>query len=600
MGKTRWYAKGREVSSADIAFALDEKRAEKKKRAKVLREQMLARFKAEADDRKVGAAIRRAVREQERQFRNTIRAAVWPLPGRDTKNRDRQFESMLGLTFTRASVKHGDGLSSFHFKVRSRGFGERRQNRAHIFRAGETVKCLRYVIRDAAREIQDGGLISNISDDPELLAGFFQAVEDFERNDRSNAMVYMSAVISLPHELTPSEREQVLRDICAILARHDLGHVGVLHAPDAEGDQRNFHAHLLFSMRPVEALGMGAFAFSTEKHSDLNDASFIGEMREEIAEIFNRAMARAGHTRRFTHLSKAARGLPAMSKTEGKSGPGKKAIERKERDLTLMRAERDYSARLLSGITRLLDLTAQVASWPARDFIREAGERTTAQRLRIDRQVPKRPMISIAKGPRAPSDGAPASHLHAVADHRQDPQRVRTIADMVTRLGAERHLPLIEAEEDAGAPRYRLEAVDRFDRRHALFNEVAPFAEDDEIQAVFAAARRRTLEIAEQAITIARSGPLQARQNITLTDFGANDEYLQRAIFLMRQNADFVAMIERVRLFWVDWHARERRRKATMATPPVPAPDTGKAGEAEVLRPQHPEYPTRRPDGAER
>ncbi|PJI87956.1 MobA/MobL family protein [Sphingomonas koreensis] len=603
MGKPRWYSKGREVSSADIAFALAEKRAEKKKRARVLREQMQARFKAEADHRKVGAAIRRAVREQERQFRKTIRAAVQPLPGRDSKSRDRQFEALLGLTFTRASVKRGDGLSSFHFKVRSRGFGERRQNRAHIFRAGETVKCLRYIVRAAAREIPEGGLVSNISDDPELLAGFFQAIEDFERNDRSNAMVYMSAVISLPHELTSSEREQVLRDICAILARHDLGHVGVLHAPDAEGDQRNFHAHLLFSMRPIEVRGMGAFAFSAEKHSDLNDASFIGQMREEIAAILNRSMASAGHSRRFTHLSKAARGLPAMTKAEGKSGPGKKAFERKKRDLALMRAERDYMASLRSEFARLLALTGRIASWPVRDFVQEANHLARKERVRIDRQVPSRSVASIAKGPRAPSDGLP-TYPYVMPDHRQDPARMQTISDLVARLGAERHLPLIQGDPsvDGGAPRYRLEPLDRFDRRSDLFNAVAPFEDDDQIQTAFAAARRQSIDTAETMITRGRNTPLAPDQDLFMKDFGARDEYLQRAIALMLQDADFVAMIERVRLFWTEWRARERRQKAELTSLPVSSvmePPT-EAMECQVLRPQHHEYPTKRPDGAER
>jgi hypothetical protein len=170
----------------------------------------------------------------------------------------------------------------------------------------------------------------------------------------------------------------------------------------------------------------------------------------------------------------------------------------------------------------------------------------------------------------------------------------------VARLGAERHLPLIEADGDAGAPRYRLDAVDRYDRRHDLFNAVAPFEDDDAIQSAFAAARRHTLKVAERAITIARNEPFEAGQSIGLNDFGPNDEDLQRTILLMRQNADFVAMIERVRLFWADWH-RERRRKAAMTPPPVslPIPDTSEV-EAEVLRPQHLEYPTKRSDGAER
>lgn len=601
MGKIRWYSDGQAASSAEIAFALDEKRAEKKKRGKVLREQMLARFKAEADHRKLGAAIRRAVREQERQFRKTVRAIVQPLPGRDTNNRDRQFEAMLGLTFTRASAKRGDGFSSFHFKVRSRGFGERRQNRAHIFRDGETVRCLRYIVRAAAREIPDGGLVSNISDDPEVLAGFFQAVEDLERNDRSNAMVYMSAVISLPHELTSVEREQVLAEICAILVRHDLAHVGVLHAPDIEGDQRNFHAHLLFSMRPVEVLGMGAFAFSTEKHSDLNDTSFIGEMREEIATISNRAMARAGHSRRFTHLSNAARGLPALSKSDGKSTPGKKAIERKKRDLALMNAELDLGTRFQARVAKLLDLATQIASWPVRDFAAEASQRFA--RAAPARKISDRPVASIAKGPRPSSGKGSESRPVQIPDYRMDPARVRTIATLVSRLNEMQHLPLIKAPAAHAAvpPQFRLEALDRFDERRELFEAIAPFEDDDQIQAAFGAARQRSIDAAERAITVDRAEPLARAQDLTLKDFGAHDEYLQRAIFLMHQDADFAEMLDRVRKYWIERRARERREAKMAVSPAIdtsPAQTSGKGDEG--LRPQHPAFPTGLPGGPER
>lgn len=600
MANTRWYIQNRKASSADIAFALHEKRAEKKKRAKVLREQMQARLKADADHRALGVALRRAVREQERQYRKTIRAIVEPRSHREVTKRDRQFEAMLALTFTRASVKRGDGFSSFHFKVRSRGFGERRQNRAHVFRSGETVNCLRYIIRADAREISGGGIVSNISDNPEILAGFYQSLEDFERNDRANAMVYMSAVISLPHELTSSEREQVLREICAILGHHDLPHVGVLHAPDAQGDQRNFHAHLLFSMRPVETLGMNVFAFSAEKHSDLNDDSFITEMRGQIAHIFNRVMERAGHARRFTPLSNAQRGLSAMSKSDGKSSPGKKAIERKERDLALMKAEQGFNDRVQPVLYKLLELSKQVAAWPVRDFAAEARQRIAQHRSAG--KTPVRAVASIAKGPRPAGQGAPSRNATLVPDYRHDPARVRTIADLVKRLDGHRHLPLIKtpATDGQSHPHYRLEPVDRFDRRGPLFAAVAPFEDDDQVQSAFDRSRQRSLYAAEAEITTLRREPFDPGQKLTLKDFGAQDEHLQRAVFLMREDADFADMLTRARKYWIERRARERRdaEMAASAAIPTSAPE-GLDPDDQGLRPQPlqlPESGRRGPD----
>ncbi|URW75592.1 hypothetical protein M9980_13880 [Sphingomonas donggukensis] len=60
MTKPRWYAHGKAVTPGDLKFILDEKRAEKLKRSKFLREQMDTRFRADADARKLAAALRRA------------------------------------------------------------------------------------------------------------------------------------------------------------------------------------------------------------------------------------------------------------------------------------------------------------------------------------------------------------------------------------------------------------------------------------------------------------------------------------------------------------------------------------------------------------
>lgn len=73
---------------------------------------------------------------------------------------------------------------------------------------------------------------------------------------RKNSTVARELLIALPHDLDPAQRESLTRKIAAQVAdRYGVaGSVGI-HAPDAEGDQRNLHAHILFTTRSVDQDG---------------------------------------------------------------------------------------------------------------------------------------------------------------------------------------------------------------------------------------------------------------------------------------------------------------------------------------------------------
>jgi hypothetical protein len=73
---------------------------------------------------------------------------------------------------------------------------------------------------------------------------------------RKNSTVARELLIALPHDLDPVQRESLTRAIASQVAdRYGVaGSVGI-HAPDAEGDQRNFHAHILFTTRSVDQDG---------------------------------------------------------------------------------------------------------------------------------------------------------------------------------------------------------------------------------------------------------------------------------------------------------------------------------------------------------
>lgn len=128
------------------------------------------------------------------------------------------------------------------------------------------------------------------------------------------------------------------------------------------GDPRNFHAHVMFSLRPCEITTPGEYAFSKVKFSELNDESFIKPFRHRVADILNSALEREGRAPRFTALSDADRGLEPRSKESGKSSPGQKHWERKAEDLGLMRREKGTLVRRDIARARLAMIVQDIFS----------------------------------------------------------------------------------------------------------------------------------------------------------------------------------------------------------------------------------------------
>lgn len=98
------------------------------------------------------------------------------------------------------------------------------------------------------------------------VAALWQAAEAAET--RSNSRVARELLVPLPHELDAQQRRELVEGIAAdIAARYGVAGTACIHLPDAKGDQRNFHAHILFTTRRVD-LATGQLA---EKTRELDD-----------------------------------------------------------------------------------------------------------------------------------------------------------------------------------------------------------------------------------------------------------------------------------------------------------------------------------------
>lgn len=125
---------------------------------------------------------------------------------------------------------------------------------------------------------------------------------------RKNSTVAREFEIALPAELSADERQRLAQDFALeLVQQHGCAAEVSIHAPAADGDNRNHHAHILLTTRRLTADGF------TEKTRELDDqkkgAEWVTQWRERFAALQNERLRDAGVTELVDHRSHADRGL---------------------------------------------------------------------------------------------------------------------------------------------------------------------------------------------------------------------------------------------------------------------------------------------------
>jgi ATP-dependent exoDNAse (exonuclease V) alpha subunit len=93
--------------------------------------------------------------------------------------------------------------------------------------------------------------------DRERLWNEVERAED-KSTRRNEAKTAREFLLALPHELTHEQRVEITRYFARFLVdRYGMVVDFSIHRPDKDGDQRNFHAHVLTTTRSLGAEGFG-------------------------------------------------------------------------------------------------------------------------------------------------------------------------------------------------------------------------------------------------------------------------------------------------------------------------------------------------------
>lgn len=123
---------------------------------------------------------------------------------------------------------------------------------------------------------------------------------------RKNSVTAREYEIALPAEFNAGQKQACVHEFSHWLVdRFAVGVDAAIHAPHREGDQRNYHAHILTTTRAIDGDGMG------KKTRELDDkkSGAVFEVREKWAGIANRHLERAQVTDRIDHRSHKDRGI---------------------------------------------------------------------------------------------------------------------------------------------------------------------------------------------------------------------------------------------------------------------------------------------------
>jgi hypothetical protein len=189
--------------------------------------------------------------------------------------------------------------------------------------------------------------------DPERLWNAANAAEK-----RKNSTLAREIELALPAAVDAKAREDIARAVAQELVnRYGVVVSGAIHEPSRSGDQRNHHAHLLFTTRRMESEGL------TTKTRVL-DAKATGPqevtyLRGFTCDLINAALEEAGSDERVDHRSFATRGIE-QEPTEH-LGPGGTALERRAEQSG--RGLSDYE--IVGGNQRFHELVDQLAALDA-------------------------------------------------------------------------------------------------------------------------------------------------------------------------------------------------------------------------------------------
>lgn len=283
-------------------------------------------------DRETGKAIRR-LRKQEREadrsiarfFRRRIRTK--DRPTRKIKHKPPKAKRPIWPYRSHALPKY-DGPIRDRFN-RCGVFFRTRYYSSRTAKPGVSKRVTVYIYKGSALDADGKPMVrTNVGLTVEETVCGLDHHEQVNRSAQKNAKVLNHAVLAMDYRWTPEQMLEVgERWAEERFGQYGLPYVVSLHEPPPDGDERNWHLHVIWSWRPLERVGDHEWLVGESLRTDLDSAQGIWLLRERFAAMMTQMSFEAGDADVYTALSHAARGLPVEPQTHLDEGRTRRARE---------------------------------------------------------------------------------------------------------------------------------------------------------------------------------------------------------------------------------------------------------------------------------
>jgi Ti-type conjugative transfer relaxase TraA len=221
---------------------------------------------------------------------------------------------------------------------------------------------------------------------------------------RKDARVAREFVVALPHELSEEGREELTRSFAQDLAnRYGAAVDFAIHAPGAQGDVRNHHAHVLMTTRQVTGEGLGRKTYMELANKELLPKGLpptqmqLVDIRRSWEGMANEHLAREGHDIRIDHRSYAERGLE-IEPTEH-MGVGATNVHRRGGRVDRSRLDEDARQRNADLIREKPEQVLAIITSEKSVFDRHDIARTLHRYINDDAQAYQNAFASVMASP---------------------------------------------------------------------------------------------------------------------------------------------------------------------------------------------------------
>ena len=247
--------------------------------------------------------------------------------------------------------------------------------------------------------------------------------------NRSNSRTAREIVINIPHELMQGDLgtgNMLAHEFASQLSEKYQVAVDVaVHAPDKQGDNRNFHAHLLLTTRKIEQDRHGNIKLTDKSQLEMSNTQLkkagllsnqdeLKEIRKAWADLTNEYLAEHGIAERIDHRSHKDRGLDTLPTV--KMGWQATELERKGIRTDVGNKNRDIKAHNANLVQEKI-LESEIV---IQQTLKNASKTSVEERNGIsDRVTPSTPKKSQQR------ENIPSS-VDVKLDNPQDPQKSST------------------------------------------------------------------------------------------------------------------------------------------------------------------------------